>query len=99
MFIHVKCPFCGSADVGKCGHAKGKQRYLCKNVACTHKTFYAEYTYNGCKPKIEQEIIRWSAGGAGTRAISRELKVSADTVIAVLKRQKSAILDGPLVLC
>ncbi|MDR1385688.1 MAG: hypothetical protein LBJ67_17840, partial [Planctomycetaceae bacterium] len=51
--ITLKCPFCGSADVGKNGtSSNGKQRYLCKNPACKHTTFYAEYFYNACKPGV-----------------------------------------------
>jgi hypothetical protein len=40
--------------------------------SCSHKTFYAEYTYNGCKPDVTKAIIKWAAGGTGIRAIARE---------------------------
>ena len=43
--VTLHCPFCGSDDVGKNGSSNGKQRYLCRNTGCPHKTFYAEYTY------------------------------------------------------
>jgi hypothetical protein len=29
----------------------------------SHKTFYAEYTYNGCKPDVKKAIINWTADG------------------------------------
>jgi len=65
------CPFCGSDDVGKNGTSNGKQCYLCRNHVCSHKTFYAEYTYNGCKPDVKKSILQWSADGAGIRATCR----------------------------
>ncbi|MDR0638168.1 MAG: hypothetical protein LBG27_04575 [Spirochaetaceae bacterium] len=49
--------------------------------SCSHKTFYAEYSYNGCKPDVKKAIIKRAAGGAGIRAAARELGASADTVI------------------
>lgn len=86
--IALKCPYCGSEDVRKYGHSNGKQRYACDNPECPHKTFYAEYTYNGCKPDIKRDIIKWSIDGAGIRAISRELCISTDTVISELKKRR-----------
>ena len=43
--VSLHCPFCGSDAVTKNGHSNGKQRSACHNIACSHKTFYAEYTY------------------------------------------------------
>jgi transposase-like protein len=85
--VFLKCPFCGSEDVQKYGKIRGKQRYACKNPDCSHKTFYSEYIYNGCKPDVKADIIKWSTDGAGIRAISRELKISTDTVISELKKR------------
>ena len=85
--VPLCCPFCGSADVGKNGHSHGKQRYRCRNSDCTHQTFYAEYTYNGCKPEVKTAILHWSVDGAGIRAIARVLKVSTDTVLSELKKK------------
>ena len=88
VLVSLKCPFCGSEDVRKYGHSNGKQRYACNNSECAHKTFYAEYTYNGCKPDVKRDIIKWSVDGAGIRAIARELGVSTDTVISELKKKR-----------
>ena len=88
VLVVLKCPFCGSEDVKKFGKTNGKQRYACKNPDCSHKTFYAEYIYNGCKPEIKKDIIKWSVDGAGIRAISRELGISTDTVISELKKKR-----------
>ena len=81
VLVELRCPFCGSADVKRFGKINGKQRYACKNVDCSHKTFYGEYTYNGCKPEVKKDIIKWSVDGAGIRAIARGLGISTDTVI------------------
>ena len=86
--VSLHCPFCGSDDVGKNGHSHGKQRYLCRNSRCPHKTFYAEYTYNGCKPDVKKSVLQWSVDGAGIRAISRCLGISTTTVISELKKKK-----------
>jgi len=87
--IPLCCPFCGSTDVGKNGHSNGKQRYLCRNPDCSHQTFYADYTYHGCKPEVKTSILQWSVDGAGIRAISRVLGVSTDTVLSELKKKKA----------
>jgi transposase-like protein len=57
--------------------------------SCSHKTFYAEYTYNGCKPDVKKAIIKWAVDGAGIRATARELGVSTDTVIKELKKRSN----------
>lgn len=83
-----KCPFCGSDQVRKNGFNNGKQRYICKNAKCSHKTFYTKYTYPGCKRLIKYAIVRLSEKGDGTRRISRLLGISKDTVTAALKNKE-----------
>ena len=89
VLVALKCPFCKSEKVKKYGFLNGKQRYACKNEECSHKTFYAEYKYNGSKPEIKRDIIKWSVDGAGIRAIARELGISTDTVISELKKKRT----------
>ena len=89
ILVTLKCPFCESENVRKNGHSNGKQRYACDNPECVHKTFYAEYTYNGCKPDVKRDIIKWSIDGAGIRAIARQLGISTDTVISELKKKRN----------
>jgi transposase-like protein len=84
----IKCPFCGSDDVHLYGTSNGKKRYACNNPECSHKTFYAEYTYNGCKPDVKKAIIKRAVDGAGIRVTVRKLGVSADTVIKELKKKR-----------
>jgi len=90
VLIALKCPFCGSEHVGKNGLNNGKQRYLCKNTKCPQKTFYAEYTYNACKPEVKSSIMKMTVNGNGTRAISRCLGISKDTVTAALKKRNTS---------
>jgi hypothetical protein len=33
-------------------------------ASCSHKTFYVEYRYNGCKPEVKKAIIKWAVDGA-----------------------------------
>jgi transposase-like protein len=87
--VPLICPFCGTEKVRKNGHSNGKQRYLCLNAECPHKTFYAEYTYNGCKPGGKKQILKMTIDGCGIRSISRVLGISQDTVIATLKKKKA----------
>ena len=54
----VKCPICGGTKISKNGiNEKGTQRYICTAKDCLGKAFLLEYTYNGCKPGIEEDII------------------------------------------
>jgi transposase-like protein len=56
--------------------------------SCSHKTFYAEYRYDGCKPEVKKAVIKWAADGAGVRATAREPGASTGTVIKELKKRK-----------
>lgn len=88
--IKVKCPYCGSEKVVLYGkHRTGRQRYLCKNAACAHKTFQLEYKNNASKPGVKEKIIEMAMNGAGTRDTGRILGISKDTVTAVLKKQQN----------
>ena len=56
--VKVKCPYCGSEEVVFYGkNSTGKQRMLCKNPACAHKTFQLEYTYNASRPGTKEKIV------------------------------------------
>lgn len=91
VYIKVKCPYCGSEDVVKNGkNSKGKQRYMCRNKECSHRTFLLEYKNNACKPGVREQIVEMVMNGAGTRDTGRVLGVSKDTVTAVLKKQKNS---------
>ena len=87
--IKVKCPYCGGEGISLYGKSRsGKQRYLCRNKACSHKTFQLEYKNNACRPGTKEKIVEITMNGGGTRDTGRVLKVSPNTVTAVLKKRK-----------
>lgn len=89
VMITVKCPDCGSTEVGKYGFGKtGAQRYKCKNRECKTTIFQLSYKNNGCKPNIEADILRRIANAGGIRDTARSLKVSKYKVNSVLKKQR-----------
>ena len=45
VLIPVRCPYCESDQVLKRGKSDtGKQRYLCQNDKCSHRTFILDYS-------------------------------------------------------
>jgi IS1 family transposase/transposase-like protein len=84
--VPVKCPHCGSDKVKKNGTSKnGKQRFLCGNENCPHKTFVEYYTYNAWDPNIRSRIFFSIVNGSGTRATARMLGIDKNTVTAALR--------------
>jgi transposase-like protein len=67
VMIALKCPVCGSEDVLTYGTSNGEKRYACTNPVCSHKTFHAECSYNGCNPDVKKNMLKWVSGGAGVR--------------------------------
>ena len=79
VLIAVKCPICESTDVSKNGKNRNDvQRYLCNARECAGKSFMLEYSYNGCKPGIEKQIIDMTSNASGIRDISRNLDISTE---------------------
>ena len=82
------CPICKDTKISKNGtNEKGVQRYICKAKDCLGKSFLLEYTYNGCKPGIEEDIQQTS-NASGIRDISRNLEISTYKVMSTLKKRK-----------
>ncbi|MDR2741342.1 MAG: IS1 family transposase [Treponema sp.] len=82
----VKCPHCGTDIVKKNGTSRnGKQRFLCGNEKCRHKTFVEHYTYNAYDPHIRSRIFFSIINGSGTRATARTLGIAKDTVTDALR--------------
>ena len=89
--VTVKCPYCGREEVSLYGkNSTGRQRYLCRNKACRHKTFQLEYKNNACRPGTREKIVEMAMNGSGTRDTGRVLGISKDTVTAVLKKRKNS---------
>lgn len=85
--IKVKCPYCGSEEINLYGkNARGKQRYLCKNNQCSHKTFLLDYAYNASKPGVKKQAFDMIMNGSGTRDTGRVLHISPNTVTGMLKK-------------
>ena len=52
------------------------QGYICKVKDCLGKSFLLEYTYNGARPGIDEDIIKQTSNSSGIRDISRNLEIS-----------------------
>ena len=88
--VKVKCPYCGSEEVSLYGKNRTeRQRYLCRNEGCRHKTFQVEYKNQASRPGTKEKIVEMVMKGAGTRDTGRVLKVSPNTVTSVLKKRNS----------
>ena len=95
VYQTIKCPYCGSEDVVLFGKSStGKQRYLCRNSECKHKTFQLKYERNAYKPGVHEQVVMMAMNGSGTRDTRRVLGISKDTVTAILK--KTEILAKPI---
>jgi len=89
VYEKVLCPYCRSDKVVRYGkNNTGKQRMMCQNLKCSHKTFQLEYSNNASKPETKEKIIDMAMNGSGTRDTGRVLKISPNTVTSVLKKQK-----------
>ena len=91
VWIPVQCIHCHSSDVVKNGKsAEGKQRYLCRNDDCPHRTFILDYSYQGHLKEVKQQVVEMTLNGSGVRDIARVLLISTDTVINELKKRPKA---------
>jgi transposase-like protein len=83
----IRCPNCDSINVVRHGRtAQGKQRYLCRNQNCCHCTFIQQYTYRSYLSEVKEQITDMAVNGSGMRDTARVLKISRNTVTAVLKK-------------
>jgi transposase-like protein len=92
----VKCPHCGSYRVRKNGTSKnGKQRFLCCNESCTHRTFVENYTCHAYDPNIRSRIFFSIVNGSETRATAGTPGIAKDTVTEAYKKLESKFA-GPV---
>ncbi len=83
----VHCPNCDSINVVRYGKtAERKQRYFCRNQECSHRTFIQQYSYRAYLTDVKQQITDMAVNGSGMRDTARVLKISRNTVTAVLKK-------------
>jgi insertion element IS1 protein InsB len=91
-FIAVQCPQCHRDQVVKRGKtARGTQRYLCQNQACTTGSFLLDYRNRGCLPEGKELIVDMSLKASGSRDTARSLHISTDTVLSELKKKEPAL--------
>lgn len=90
--IEVACPFCVSTDVVKRGlTSNGKQRYECRNRACSHCTFILDYSYLGCLPDVKDHILNMAVNASGIRDTARVLGIAIGTVLSPLRSIESEL--------
>ena len=89
--VTVVCPVCHQDKISKQGIKNQKQIYRCENPDCPKKYFSESYTYKGSDPQVRSQVLPLTANGNGTRAISRVLAISKNTVTAIMKVQESQI--------
>ena len=97
VLIPVHCPHCDTGQVVKRGKTEtGKQRYLCQNEACPHRTFILDYSYRAYLPEVKEQIIDMALNGSGVRDTGRVLGISKDTVVSTLKKRKASLSSSTL---
>ena len=93
-YIKVCCPHCQRSEVKRHGKTgEGKQRYLCQNRRCHVKTFLLSegYTYQGCRPHIDTQIIVQTLRAGGIRDIAKTVQISCVKVINTIKSKAATI--------
>ena len=80
----INCPHCSSNDLVKNGKSEnGTQRWRCNGCK---KSFQLKYSYHAREQGTYEKIIELTLNSSGVRDIGRVLKISKDTVVAVLKK-------------
>ncbi len=83
VLTKIICPHCDSVNVKKNGvKSTGKQNFYCKDC---HRQFQQIYKYNGANPLLKKQVYEMSMRASGIRDIANVLKMSAVTVIFILR--------------
>ena len=83
VLVKVYCPHCATPNVKKNGvKANGRQNFYCKDC---RRQFQFEYSYPGADPRIKRKVCEMAMNGSGIRDTSRVLRMSAMTVIVILR--------------
>lgn len=86
----MKCPKCGSTEVNKNGHCRGKQNYRCKSCGRQFLEFHSTKGYSNDAKQICLKMVR---DGIGFRAIERATGVSHNTIINWVKQAEADLSD------
>jgi IS1 family transposase/transposase-like protein len=90
----ITCPACSSLNIKKNGiNKRTKQRYRCKRCG---KQFILKYTYRAYFKHIRELIVPMCLNGSGIRDTARVLRISATTVIKLIRRQAEELLPEKL---
>src|SRR5436305_4244918 len=90
-YEEITCPRGSSRNIVKNGTtANHKQPYRCK--AC-RRQFITDYTYHGCKPAVRQLVLPMTMNASGIRDISRVLRISPNTVLAIIKAEAQTVAE------
>ena len=88
VWVPVRCIHCQSSDVVKNGKsAEGKQRYLCRNDDCPHRTFILDYSYQGRLKEVKQKVVEMTLNRSGIRDTARVLHISTNTVTNEIEKR------------
>jgi transposase-like protein len=79
----MQCPECGSTNIRKNGHRRGKQNHICADC---RRQFLEEYQVHlGYPDEFRQECLKMYVNGMGFRGIERVKGVHHTTVINWVK--------------
>ena len=83
---NIKCKYCNSNKINKCGKQNNKQRYLCRDC---RRTFIIEpdtrYKYDKYNLELRKLAITMYMNNVGIRSIERILKVSNVLILNWIK--------------
>ncbi|BAS58275.1 IS1 family transposase [Leptolyngbya boryana CZ1] len=88
----MKCPSCGSTQINKNGHCRGKQNYRCKSCG---RQFVAARSTKGYSDDAKQICLKMYRDGIGFRAIERTTGVSHNTIINWVKQMNAQEQSEP----
>ena len=89
--ITICCPYCGSDDLVRNGHAlNGKQKYRCK--ACNRQS-RENPAPNGYTEERKEEIINAYQERSSMRGLTRTFHVARNTVKKWLKKRQQNCLS------
>ncbi len=80
--MKIICPKCGTHDIRKNGHRRGKQNYQCKQCGRQFVEFYTEVGYS---QEVKDKCLKMYVNGMGFRGIERVTNVNHNTVIRWVK--------------
>lgn len=79
----MPCPECGSTNIRKNGHRKGKQNHSCAD--CRRQFIDAYEPHRGYSDEVKRECLKMYVNGMGLRGIERVKGVHHTTVITWIK--------------